>query len=444
MPKGIFWLGLFSLGSLVFISSCPAIPKTMPSYAVPKTTPKIPSSQQIKDLVNSDTSYLLQRHQNSDRLAQRIGTLPRSQQILEIRALPQNVYVDLPIFWQLQDNPTTLLEALYFFGEPLNFYQLNALEKNFSHSGNGQLMIAALLYRYKRPLGYIFVAKLLKTQMKYPALIVLALNHDERSIDAIIEALNTTEADGNIIMALKDWKNQRIAAVLYSLYQKDPENGLLAMDLANQDAKDALPLMRRALLRMNDSDPQKSYVKCAISKLNSNDANKDTKRTHTEAYDLHTDQFDMRPSLIFGSGYTRNSADRLELEKIIHNYLSLPSTVTSLSDKQTGRERQEALAVAAAKALPELETVSDDARDLLAELLQRLNQQKYLGIEKNTVALAIVKIHGNLKPVRQNYSDAWISKHTIVQSLHLRPIPDSLLLDDRIIYINMSSPRMAP
>ena len=153
---------------------------------------------------------------------QRIKKLPLSKQREAIKKLPAGIFVNVPAFWQTTQQPKIVLQSCYYYGEPINKDQLQALHRLFDRIQieEQKLQAAVILYRY----GNLKGRQYLKDRFleKHESIIAetFALNHENEIFDAINDTIRSSYIESTLYAPLYDWHEPILnEAVLYRLHQ---------------------------------------------------------------------------------------------------------------------------------------------------------------------------------------------------------------------------------
>ncbi len=164
------------------------------------------------------------------------------------------VFRSVPGFWSSADDLQTVFFGLSQVREPLTKPMLDAVERNFKRDTNktSRSLAAQVLYRYHRAAGRVFLLQQL-AKRDVEAATIFALNRDAALLPQILKALDTKDEDAQndpgLLQALGSWRRAEIKSALLKHFQialNEEQNGWLnyVYALANQDAREAIPLIR--------------------------------------------------------------------------------------------------------------------------------------------------------------------------------------------------------
>ncbi len=158
----------------------------------------------------------------------------------------------------------TMSASSVHIAEPFKANMLDKMERLQRSRLNREhkVQLAAILYRYGRSSGEEFLAKALIEERDITAATVFALNREEAWLPHVLESLKHWKIDKEAFayslddeefpLALGQWKHPRIAAALLAKQKANPHYGELAIALARQNVKKAVPLITRLVATTDD------------------------------------------------------------------------------------------------------------------------------------------------------------------------------------------------
>jgi len=360
------------------------------------------------------------------------------------------IYYNIPYTWEHLQDPKLLLSEIYSYGEPLDSYRLNALERVSPELMKVKtyetLRASALLYRYSRPSGDVQLSMLLTDKTfpipNYTVASIYALNEDSRKLSVILDDLRYAISSKNkfppvglfdLIDALGKWDNPKVADALWDAFQNTPveadqfhpkqEDFVLAL-AQQENMQKALPALRKLYFGSAKGSNTHAYAGAAIVKIDQ--ANTDqifndllaelTAKTDPTA-------IDNRQSVIYAFGMLHITQSIPALKAIIQSYLAAPNSVNSQNNQD--------IVVEAGVALGKMDV--KDAHVLVASLLIQLAQQNVATSYQLPTTQALLALGGadSEKTVSQTMGKKWLQAERFKR--HLKPIPDFLIpvLDPR-------------
>jgi hypothetical protein len=190
----------------------------------------------------------------------------------------------------LKDRPDDLLSVMMQTPEPYTPPMLDALQTalpKFTDKSSypgilspnaGALVAAEILYRYRRQAGYDYLAQQIShnpegtDQPSLLAALRFAQRQETAMRDAVLRILLANPKEGELIEALGAWHDPVVANALWTAFQKDPGNSVLALALAQQDAHQAAPLIRHIYFSSLPNRPEKIDAAAALVSLDGDKA----------------------------------------------------------------------------------------------------------------------------------------------------------------------------
>lgn len=379
----------------------------------------VPASAYIADTEDS---------RNMQSIADAVKALPPAKQKeLFAQYLAHNYPVNLPGFWKLVTEPDKGLMLLAPFAEPYNPDILDMLERVLPKASQELgLRIAAILYRYHRASGNIYLSKILNENSDKGAAAIFAVNEDSKQLPQILKVLLTSQDidyEVELVKVLSSWHDPRIAPVLYSIFQRKPKNSYLALALADQNYRDAIPLIRKLYFL----EPQNSFAKVdagvALIKFNG-------KQTDPILHFLTTglaepqggvDTSMMQDVAFEDFGILKIDAATPALKAGIENYLSSKPSLSHPPHTQLATSIE--LAAKAADALAKIDDKS--STQLVARLLRHYMKTQTQEDLLFRVADSLLKLDISHMYVEKLMGKRWVQRKLLIEKL--KPLPEYLL-----------------
>ena len=352
---------------------------------------------------------------------------PAKQKELFAQYLAHNYPVNLPDFWKLVTEPDKGLMLLAPFAEPYNPDILDMLERVLPNASQEVgIRIAAILYRYHRPSGNIYLSKILNENADKTAALIFAVNKDTNQLPQILKVLSTSQDidyEVELVKVLSSWHDPRIAPVLYSIFQRKPKNSYLALALADQNYQNAIPLIRKLYFL----EPQNSFAKVdagvALIKFDGKQADPILHFLTTGLAEPHggIDTSMMQDVTFEDFGILKIAAATPALKAAIENYLSPKPSLIHPVTTQLAKPIE--LAVKAADALAKIDDKS--STQLVARLLRHY-------MKTQTQEDLLFRVADSLLQLDTTHIDAgklmgkkWVERKLLIEKLE--PLPEYLI-----------------
>ncbi len=303
----------------------------------------------------------------------------------EMRRKGYLVFRSVPGFWSSADDLSTLFFGLSQVCEPLTKPMLDAVERNFERDTNktSRSLAAQILYRYHRTAGRVFLLQQLEKR-DVEAATIFALNRDAALLPQILKALDTKNEDAQndpgLLQALGSWRRAEIKSALLKHFQialNEEQNGWLnyVYALANQDAREAIPLIRRsskAIIPGEDFETDSRIcIAAAFVRLRAPESARSMQYLQQQLQ--AKEKAFSRRTMVEALGIAATTAAITTLQQIIKRYLASPPPLKNppyhaIVDTTDTDE----LAVLAAKELGILQ--HKPSQNLIAALLVRLKK----------------------------------------------------------------------
>ncbi len=350
-------------------------------------------------------------------------------------------YFNNPYTWQHIQDPDIVVAQIYAYGEPLDSYQLDALQRVSPQLMESRtyaaLQASALLYRYGRPQGETQLSALLadKTHHNFAVAAIFALNQDAHKLDAIVELLNSPPseedagmlAQGLLIDALGKWHDPKVADVLWEAFQHAPEhsdqfhlnksNYILAL-AQQENMKRALPELRRLYFGSAPGSSTHADAGAAIVKLDSSKADQIYTELLTEMADKSASPASSnRLAVIIDFGTLHITKSIPSLEAVIQFYLAHPNSAANQNDFDSVTAAAASLAAMDAKG----------SQSLVTKLLLQLSKSNLADAYKAQTARAVLSLAGKegIIVVSRIMGKKWLQSELFQRTL--RPISDYLV-----------------
>ena len=331
--------------------------------------------------------------------------------------------------------------SAHYYSEPYQEQLLIDLDKLTPKLSNQyhKSQSAALLYRYGKTSGDVYLSRFLK-RGDVTAASVYALNKVEAKKSDVIAVFKKAPVR-ELSLALGKWKNSETESALVDSYKAEPHNANIALSLAYRGRADLLPLMEEAYPELSPVSEDKIYMAVAIARLKSSKA--EMEKVTTALLEgknlLGTRNPAASIALLDALDYLEDQDFKPVYEQIIRNYLARRLKVSP-------GLMEEDVAIRAAQALSTLKAV--DSYPLFIQLLDFVQKNPQEEVEEEVeegekvlsiwsplwrLGAAIVQVDPKAEHtiIANTLGKEWLSDER--RRLALRPVPlPTLFFDDEM------------
>jgi hypothetical protein len=382
-----------------------------------------PYDWRAKDSGDQKVTAIKRQYSEMVRLETWLTPLDHEHRIGYIRKLPVGAFVNLPEFWQTVNNLDTVIDALYYVGEPLNSDELSALSRcsRINSRSSSIIMAAALLYRYGNAIGEEILKERFTKLHDSNAAIILAMNHDYSLLPEMLQLLQIGPVPNpSLLYALSDCNLPACNKLIYDLYIRDTGNIDLAVGLGRHRVLQAEPLLSQTYLDLSDVDSNKLYFAAALAKLDP--------KGQPGALELIRNAItsqDTSRAWVAIDAVTRTSDSQFsaEINERTVRFLLRTDKGLNMSTPTSSAE----YAVVQACALSLLRTTGVQYLAAIDKVVALPDFGYETQVNTADICRAILRVNPDDETVRRRFGEEWRSRE--VAKLSLRKVTDNYLLD---------------